>query len=587
MPATPSISLDHDPISINRTMISSLFEHDLSENRVCAFPGSCSGTLDALALRQGYRDEARRPAALDAHQNAVLVVGARGIDRLAHVAGTGNVLAGDFENHVAFLEATLCRRTLRIDLRNDDAVLAGAGNAVGRCHRQAELRHVGSARGCAALIALAGVGLGFHRIRQLTEREVDDLVLALVKHVELHRIAGRKAADGAGEFPGILDRLAIHRRDHIARFNAGLGRRSVGLRFRNQSTLRLLEAEAVGDVGGDRLDLDADPATADGALVLELGNDILHGCCRDRERDADAAAGRRIDRGVDAHDLAFGVEGRATGVALVHGRVDLDEIVVRAAADVAAAGRDNAGGHRAAKAERIADREHPIADPGLTFRKLGEREVRTAVDLDQGDIGPRVGADHLRGIGLALVSRNFDLVGAIHHVVVGHGIAIGRDEETGTLTGHHAAATAAGSTAQARRQAIRSAEAAEEALHRRARLERRILLAVRAIVLGELLGDIDLHRDHRRLYALDDVGKADRLLYLADFVVDLRVSRAAEDIDRTMRRAEAVDGDTQASDNRRHQRELARRQQRTAGLPVGWERRKIDGAFVHYKILRA
>jgi len=37
MPATPSISLDHDPISFNRTMISSLFEHDLFENRVCAF----------------------------------------------------------------------------------------------------------------------------------------------------------------------------------------------------------------------------------------------------------------------------------------------------------------------------------------------------------------------------------------------------------------------------------------------------------------------------------------------------------------------------------------------------------------------
>jgi hypothetical protein len=53
-----------------------------------------------------------------------------------------------------------------------------------------------------------------------------------------------------------------------------------------------------------------------------------------------------------------------------------------------------------------------------------------------------------------------------------------------------------------------------------------------------------------------------------------------------MRRAEAVNGDTQASDNRSHQRELARGKQRTAGLPVGWERRKIDRAFVHYKILQ-
>src|SRR5947208_4403489 len=102
-------------------------------------------TFDALALRQGYRDEARRPAALDAHQNAVLVAGARGIDRFAHVAGAGNVLAGDFEDHVAFLEATLCRRTLRLDFGDDDAVLARAGHTIRRCPRQAELRHVGSA----------------------------------------------------------------------------------------------------------------------------------------------------------------------------------------------------------------------------------------------------------------------------------------------------------------------------------------------------------------------------------------------------------------------------------------------------------
>src|SRR5438034_10879214 len=421
-------------------------------------------TFDALALRQGYRDEARRPAALDSHQNAVLVAGARGIDRFAHVAGAGNVLAGESE-------------------------------------------------------------------------------------------------------------------DHVAGFNAGLGRRTVGLRFRHQRAFRFLEAEAVGDVGGDGLDLDADPAAADRALVLELGNYILDGRCRDRERDADAAAGRRIDRRVDAHHLAFGVEGRATGVALVHGRVDLDEIVVRTAADVAAAGRDDAGGHGAAEAERVTDREHPIADPGLALRKLGEREVRTALDLDQRDVGARVGADHLRGKGLAVVGRDFDLVGAIHHVVVGHSIAIGRDEETGTLTGQRPAA-ATGSAAQARGQAIRSAKAAEEALHRRARLERRVLI-VGAVVLGEFFADVDLYRDHRGLPALDDAGQAERPLYFADLVVDLRMRGAAEDAYRTRRWAKAVNSHAQAGHDRSHQRELARREQRTAGLPVGGQRRKIDGAFVH------
>ena len=56
------------------------------------------------------------------------------------------------------------------------------------------------------------------------------------------------------------------------------------------------------------------------------------------------------------------LNGRAAGVALVHRRIDLDEVVVGAVADVAAARRDDAGGDGAAEAERIADRQHPVAD---------------------------------------------------------------------------------------------------------------------------------------------------------------------------------------------------------------------------------
>ena len=117
------------------------------------------------------------------------------------------------------------------------------------------------------------------------------------------------------------------------------------------------------------------------------------------------------------------VEGRTAGIALVHGRVDLDEVVIGTVADVAAAGRDDAGGHGAAEAERIADREHPVADARLAVRKLGEREVGAALDLDQREIGARIGADHLGRVGLAVVGGDLDLVGAVDHVVVGHGIS--------------------------------------------------------------------------------------------------------------------------------------------------------------------
>src|SRR2546427_574740 len=84
------------------------------------------------------------------------------------------------------------------------------------------------------------------------------------------------------------------------------------------------------------------------------------------------------------------------------------------------------------------------------------------------------------------------------------------------------ATAAARTTLQAGGQAIGTTEAAEETLHRRARLERRVVVVlVGAVVLGSLVGNVDLDRNHRRLHTLDDVGKADRPLDLADFIVDL------------------------------------------------------------------
>src|SRR5467141_3966105 len=53
-----------------------------------------------------------------------------------------------------------------------------------------------------------------------------------------------------------------------------------------------------------------------------------------------------------------------------------------------------------------------------------------------------------------------------------------------------------------------------------------------------------------------------------DFVVDLRMRRAAEEIHRSRRRAEAINGNAEAGDDRGHQRELARGKQRTAGRSI-------------------
>ena len=67
------------------------------------------------------------------------------------------------------------------------------------------------------------------------------------------------------------------------------GGQSYGVRLRlgDQCALRRLETQVLGDVGGDRLDLHADPSAHHRALVPELRHHVLHGVSGDRKSDAD------------------------------------------------------------------------------------------------------------------------------------------------------------------------------------------------------------------------------------------------------------------------------------------------------------
>src|SRR6516165_507038 len=128
--------------------------------------------------------------------------------------------------------------------------------------------------------------------------------------------------------------MAVDRGDHVARLDAGLGSRAVGLRLGDQRAFAALHAEALGNLGRDRLDVHADPAAAHDALVLELRDHGLHRVGGNVEGNAHRAAGGREDGGVDPDDVTVHVEGRAAGIALVDGRVDLNKVVVGAGADV-------------------------------------------------------------------------------------------------------------------------------------------------------------------------------------------------------------------------------------------------------------
>ena len=69
--------------------------------------------------------------------------------------------------------------------------------------------------------------------------------------------------------------------------------------------------------------------------------------------------------------------------------------------DLALQGGDDAAGDGAVEAERVADRDHRVAD--FDLRGVAERErvqlVGGRVDLEQGDVGGRVGADDFGRVG--------------------------------------------------------------------------------------------------------------------------------------------------------------------------------------------
>jgi hypothetical protein len=192
---------------------------------------------------------------------------------------------------------------------------------------------------------------------------------------------------------------------------------------------------------------------------------------------------------------------RAAGIAAVHRRVDLDEVVIGAGADVAAARRDDTGGHRAAEAEGIADGDHPVADADLLLGELHVSELAVrVVDLEEGEVGLVVDADDLRGVFGAVIHDDGHRLALVDDVVIGDDIAVAGDDETGAEAG---ARTRLGPR-------IAVLELAEEALHRRAlrHVEEVLRVDVGGYVGGRRL-DADAH--DRRAHLLDDVGEAHRL----------------------------------------------------------------------------
>ena len=272
-------------------------------------------------------------AAADLQEHTFLALLARIPDAGAHILDGRNRLAVELKDDVAALDALIGGLRIRIDARNRDAFLRLASGQVRRGHeRQAKVFKLFAGF---VFIVAAAQKRDLLGIRIFAELDVDVALFAIAEDVQTGIRAWGSAAivlassrELVTAFPLTCWMMSLH-------LEFGLGGGAIGQDLRDESALAVLQAKPFGDILVDILDLNAEPAAADLALVLELLHDIARRGRGNRERDADAAAARAIDRGVHADDLAVKIDRGAARIAAVHSGVDLQE-VVRPGADVAA-----------------------------------------------------------------------------------------------------------------------------------------------------------------------------------------------------------------------------------------------------------
>src|SRR4051812_46090417 len=320
----------------------------------------------ARLLLHAQRHEAQFAVAVgDQQQHRFLAVFFQLVDALLDVGGAAHGFLRHLDDDVAGRKPFFGGVRAAIDAGDDDTLdavldLVLAAQILAQ-DREIEAERLLSHRLFGGLfLGLGGGLLNLLGVLEAAEPDLPGFLFALADDDDLDVLADSGIGDDAREILWILDVLAVELDDDIAGLDACRLCRSLVIDAGDQRAARGLDVEAFGDLVGDLLDADAEPAAAELAELPELidhGGDRLG---RHGETKTDRAAGRRDDQRVDAHDLALEIEQRAAGIAAVDRGVGLDVAVVGSLADVAVARRDDAGRDRTAEAEGVADRDHPL-----------------------------------------------------------------------------------------------------------------------------------------------------------------------------------------------------------------------------------
>src|SRR5215468_3876529 len=241
--------------------------------------------------------------------------------------------------------------------------------------------------------------------------------MAVAQNGNRHFRARPGAGDDVAQVHAVFDLISIDDGDHVALLQARALGRAFPLDVADDHAANILESEIRGDVRSDSLNADAQIAAPDVAAFYQLFGDASSHVSRDREADADVAAGRRDDLRVDPHEFARRVDQRASGIALIDRRVGLQKALEAAVAQTRRASlrADDPGGHRLADAERIAHGQRHVAHPYAIGISQREHRQVVRVDLEHGQIAARIIAYDLRVVTSIVRQFGPDLLGPVDH----------------------------------------------------------------------------------------------------------------------------------------------------------------------------
>src|SRR5215213_4228559 len=340
-------------------------------------------------------------------------------DHALEVFRGSDALAVDGQDHVALLETDALRHAAVLDLGESDAVRRGFElHLVGDGRRYVDRGRAREGRARAELHGLARPRFG-RRLQLHGQHEP----LAAAQDGEARLAVDAIQGVAVAERLGIVDALAVDGQDHVAALDAGFVRRLPFEGPRPQAAPWTLKPHRLGDLVADALKAGAEPGPAHRAVPAAGGvHHSLDHAGRDREPDAMAAARLREYGGVDADQAARHVDERTARVARIDGRVGLDEeLIIRHANLRAGERRHDALRHRLADAERVADREHEIADlERLRITELDRGRALGAFHSQNRKVGARV-AQHDLGLELPPVREgDLHLGHVLDDVVVRH-----------------------------------------------------------------------------------------------------------------------------------------------------------------------